>query len=185
MTLVLDRILISLRPLHHRLVLVLTCLVLSVATLVLDYLFGPVVQFPMLYMLPVILAASYHEPVLAIAMGVLLPFSRIVFDWMGDPDWHRPFPWLNYEIRAVVLGLTGYLAHETAERVRTFRSQVRQLAGILSLCSYCKKIHLPSGKWQEIDQFLAHNTDVQISHGLCGECVRDHYPELLPAGPTS
>lgn len=178
MLLFLEWLLQVLQPLHRTRQLLTVCVVLSVTTLLLDFAFGPVVQFPWLYLAPVLLAGTYHQPVAAVAMGVLLPFSRILFDWAGLPGWHVPFPWLNYGIRAVVLGLSGYLAHGTAERVRQLRSQVRQLAGILSLCSYCKKIHLATGKWQEIDQFLATHTDVQISHGVCDDCIHQYFPEL-------
>lgn len=56
--------------------------------------------------------------------------------------------------------------------------EIRQLEGLLPLCSFCKKIRLESGHWEQVDHYIINNTDAKISHGICPDCIREHYPEV-------
>ena len=75
-------------------------------------------------------------------------------------------------VGAQVLELQGHLA----ERVRELEdalTQVKQLQGLLPICSYCKKIRDEQNYWQRVDSYLSEHTDVMFSHGICPDCYRD------------
>lgn len=56
---------------------------------------------------------------------------------------------------------------------------VKKLQGILPVCMYCHKIRTDKESWQAIDRYLQVNTDADISHTLCPDCLEERYPESL------
>jgi len=48
--------------------------------------------------------------------------------------------------------------------------RVRQLRGLLPICSYCKKIRDDRNYWQQVEQYVSTHSEVQFSHGICPEC---------------
>jgi hypothetical protein len=61
--------------------------------------------------------------------------------------------------------------------------QVKQLSGLLPICSGCKKIRDDHGYWQQIESYIQEHSEADFSHGLCPECLEKLYPGLL-AGKT-
>lgn len=61
---------------------------------------------------------------------------------------------------------------------RRLHSEIKILRGILPLCSFCKKIRDDKGYWEQVDIYLRKYSEANISHSLCPECTRKHYPEL-------
>ena len=66
----------SAEPGRHRLPLTLYWVVVAIAVMLADFITGPHVQFPILYVLPVYLAACYDGRWLAMVFAVGLPFVR-------------------------------------------------------------------------------------------------------------
>lgn len=55
---------------------------------------------------------------------------------------------------------------------------VKALSGLLPICSYCKKIRDDEGYWQRLEAYIESHSDAQFSHGICYECLDEHFPEL-------
>lgn len=53
---------------------------------------------------------------------------------------------------------------------------VKQLKGLLPICSECKKIRDDRGYWQRIDQYIAEHSEADFTHSICPECARKLYP---------
>lgn len=53
------------------------------------------------------------------------------------------------------------------------------LHGILPICSHCKKIRDDEGAWTQIEEYIGMHSDVQFSHGICPDCLRKFYPEMV------
>jgi hypothetical protein len=53
---------------------------------------------------------------------------------------------------------------------------VRNLKGILPLCTYCKKIKDDSGKWEQVDVYIHKHSQADVSHGICPDCMKKYYP---------
>jgi len=57
-------------------------------------------------------------------------------------------------------------------------AQVKQLSGLLPICSYCKKIRDDKGYWQQIEEYISEHSEADFSHSLCPECLKKLYPEF-------
>jgi sigma-B regulation protein RsbU (phosphoserine phosphatase) len=55
-------------------------------------------------------------------------------------------------------------------------AQVKQLKGLLPICMYCKKIRKDKDYWQQIEDYIAHHSEAEFSHGVCPECYEKHSP---------
>lgn len=51
-------------------------------------------------------------------------------------------------------------------------SKVRQLEGIIPICSYCKKIRDDEKSWQQMEVYISDHSEAQFSHGICPECLK-------------
>ena len=68
-----------------------------------------------------------------------------------------------------MLGLQQKLAERVAE-LQTALSNVKQLRGLLPICSYCKRIRGDDQYWQQVEGYIASHSDAQFSHGICPSC---------------
>ena len=57
--------------------------------------------------------------------------------------------------------------------------QVRTLQGMLPICAHCKKIRDDQGYWQQLEAYISQHSTAQFSHGICPDCLREHYSELI------
>jgi PAS domain S-box-containing protein len=55
--------------------------------------------------------------------------------------------------------------------------EIKTLRGILPICSFCKKIRNDKGYWEQVDVYIRKHSQADISHGICPECLKKHYPE--------
>ena len=70
-----------------------------------------------------------------------------------------------------VLTLQERLAERVAE-LQSALSKVKQLSGLLPICSYCKRIRSDQNYWEQVDHYVAQHTDAEFSHGICPECFK-------------
>lgn len=68
-----------------------------------------------------------------------------------------------------VLGLQQALADRVAE-LETALTRIKQLQGLLPICSYCKSIRTDKDYWQKVEHYLSDHADVRFSHGICPQC---------------
>ncbi|MAR08205.1 MAG: diguanylate cyclase [Cyanobium sp. NAT70] len=52
-------------------------------------------------------------------------------------------------------------------------------SGMISTCSYCRKVKDDRGHWLYLDQYLSQRSNLSFSHGICDSCMRDHFPEVV------
>ena len=65
------------------------------------------------------------------------------------------------------------------DELRKAQGEVKQLRGLLPICSSCKKIRNDQGTWEAIEVYIRARSNAEFSHGICPECVTRLYPELL------
>jgi phosphoserine phosphatase RsbU/P len=88
------------------------------------------------------------------------------------------------ELRArVQVGLRiGDLQHSLADRVKALEealARVKQLQGLLPICSYCKKIRDDRNYWQQVESYISEHSEAQFSHSICPDCYEGRVkPEL-------
>lgn len=66
---------------------------------------------------------------------------------------------LQMELRKRVVDLEKALA------------EVKQLQGLLPICSDCKRIRDPHDRWHTIENYLAARTDATFTHSRCPKCL--------------
>ena len=76
-----------------------------------------------------------------------------------------------------VLSLQEKLAHRVSE-LQTALANVKQLRGLLPICSYCKRIRGDDQYWQQVEGYISEHSDAQFSHGICPACFETLAAEL-------
>lgn len=105
----------------------------------------------------------------------------------GDANLQRTF-WENrysplYDDAGVIAGLTVFVTDITerrraAEKLAkaqddlriSLENQLKQLRGIIPICSYCKKIRNDDQSWQQLEAYISAHSDALFSHGICPTC---------------
>jgi hypothetical protein len=49
--------------------------------------------------------------------------------------------------------------------------------GLIPVCMHCGKVREDGTRWTPMAAYLKIRLDVDVTHGLCPECLRKHYPE--------
>jgi sigma-B regulation protein RsbU (phosphoserine phosphatase) len=76
-----------------------------------------------------------------------------------------------------VLALQDRLADRVTELQKAL-SEVKQLSGLLPICSYCKRIRGDENYWERVESYITEHTDAQFSHGICPQCYETVLGEL-------
>lgn len=56
--------------------------------------------------------------------------------------------------------------------------QVKQLSGLLPICSSCKKIRDDDGYWQQVEVYIGQHSEATFTHGICPTCTKTLYPDF-------
>jgi len=93
----------------------------------------------------------------------------------GGADDYLVKPFDLEELRArVQVGIRmATLQERLAERVVELQaalSKVKQLSGLLPICSYCKRIRSDENYWEQVESYIGQHSDAQFSHGICPAC---------------
>ena len=67
---------------------------------------------------------------------------------------------------------------KTMQELKDALDEVKTLSGLLPICSYCKKIRDDKGYWNQIEEYISHNSDAEFSHSICRDCADIHYPDM-------
>jgi phosphoserine phosphatase RsbU/P len=62
--------------------------------------------------------------------------------------------------------------------------RVKQLQGLLPICSYCKKIRNDRNYWEQVDAYITSHSEAQFSHGVCPDCYEMHLKPQLARLPN-
>lgn len=154
---------------------------LALLVLLADYITGPRIQFPILYLAPVTLAAYHSGFAAGLALALLLAGSRLLF---GLLLWENPPPLseeaINAAILTMVLGVFAGLVNRLAIQQLALAKEIRVLRGLLPICSFCKKIRTSDNSWEQLEQYITDHSEAKFSHGFCPACAKKHYGVELP-----
>jgi len=60
---------------------------------------------------------------------------------------------------------------KTVSKLEAALAAVKQLQGIVPICSACKKIRQEDSTWMVLEEYISARSEARFSHGLCPECV--------------
>lgn len=55
---------------------------------------------------------------------------------------------------------------------------LKTLQGMLPICAHCKKVRDDQGYWTQIEQYVRAHSEAQFTHGICPECIEEHYGDV-------
>jgi phosphoserine phosphatase RsbU/P len=94
----------------------------------------------------------------------------------------KPFDREELRARVQVGARIVELQHSLADRVHALEealARVKQLQGLLPICSYCKKIRDDQNYWQQVENYISRHSEAQFSHSICPGCYEQLVkPEL-------
>ena len=145
--------------------------------LAVDFLAGPTIQFPITFVFPVALAAWHRGPRWSLALAIAQPLIRFSFNWVWESPWVLSISLVNLLIRVIVLcGFSWLVTHTVWQRHR-----IAALERLLPICAWCKRIRTEQDSWQPLDAYLSHQARLDVTHGICPDCLRKQMAEANPA----
>jgi sigma-B regulation protein RsbU (phosphoserine phosphatase) len=69
-----------------------------------------------------------------------------------------------------VLTLQERLADRVAE-LEAAVSNIKQLEGLIPICSYCKRIRSDGDDWEQMENYISEHSAAKFSHGICPSCM--------------
>ena len=89
---------------------------------------------------------------------------------------------LNLQREAVKKNLLlEKLRRELDERIAELEAtlaRVRQLEGIIPICSYCKKIRDDQDSWHQLEKYITAHSEARFSHGICPSCFEEQMMKM-------
>lgn len=76
---------------------------------------------------------------------------------------------VRVQVGARIIELQTKLAERVSE-LEVALNHVKQLQGILPICSYCKKIRNDLNYWQHVESYVSDHSQAEFSHSICPSC---------------
>ena len=144
-----------------------------------DFLAGPLVFFPFLFVIPVALMAWNCGLRTALWLGAILCIIRFGIQYAWGIPYALPVAIINGLIRLALLFFITFLCGKLSEQTQALRARVRTLEGLLPTCAYCKDIRDEEGEWQQMEEYVASRSAAQFTHGICPKCVAKHFSDAM------
>ena len=93
----------------------------------------------------------------------------------ADEYMTKPVDWGVLRARIQTGARIAALQQSLAQRVQELLGAldlVKQLSGLLPICSYCKRIRKDDGDyWQQLESYLSEHSEAEFSHSVCPDCL--------------
>lgn len=123
---------------------------------------------------------SFYLIILSARQGV----DNLIEGLSAGADDYVTKPFAGRELRSRidvgvrVIGLERMLAN----KVRLLESaleDVKQLRGLLPICSYCSKIRNDEDYWEQVESYISRRSNVEFSHSICPSCYEKYVQPML------
>ena len=128
------------------------------------------------------------DPKLKATFVVLISGMKTSADEQADgledgADGYIARPVSNRELKARIRAMVRILKAERErdqliDELQAALSKVKQLSGMLPICSHCKKIRDDKGYWKQIEAYVHSHSEAEFSHSICPICAKKYYPDL-------
>lgn len=150
-------------------------ILLAMLSVIIDYLSGPVYNFPVLVSIPIAFSTWHNGLVFGIIIGLFIMVGELYL----LTQWHDSISCIILAIYMIVRLLIMFSFIVLIDTISRQKKEIRILKGFLPICSFCKKIRDDSGTWIEIESYIDARSEAKFSHSLCPECAKEHYGQFL------
>ena len=63
-------------------------------------------------------------------------------------------------------------------RLMNAEARIERLEDLIPICAHCKKMRNDRGFWEQVETYLGARTGSVFSHGICPDCMAEHWPEV-------
>ncbi|MCU1382583.1 MAG: copR [Acidobacteria bacterium] len=121
-------------------------------------------------------AASLPSPVYLILLTARTSRHDLIAGLEAGADDYLTKPFDPDELRARI---------HVGQRTLGLMANIRQLTGLLPICSYCKRIRSDDDYWEQLDSYISEHTAARFSHGICPPCLKKAMAELDAPGDAA
>jgi CheY-like chemotaxis protein len=68
--------------------------------------------------------------------------------------------------------------NELLKKLKEQQEKIKDLSGLIPICSNCKKIRDDSGYWLQVEEYIRQHSSAEFTHSLCPICLKKLYPGL-------
>ena len=68
------------------------------------------------------------------------------------------------------------LVQERTQKLEKALVEIKTLKGSIAICMHCNDIRDDDGDWNQIEEYIHDRAEVNLSHGVCPDCVEKHSP---------
>ena len=119
-------------------------------------------------------ATPLRSPVYVILLTARTSRQDLVAGLDAGADDYLTKPFHPDELRARI---------RVGQRTLGLIANIKQLTGLLPICSYCKRIRSDHNYWEQVESYITDHTDALFSHDICPSCLVKATEE--PAEPAS
>lgn len=102
------------------------------------------------------------------------------YPFLRPIEWFAPIGYLidfGFNL-AFGIGLIMLIIQKINSDVLQSKKKIHTLQGMLPICASCKKIRDSKGYWNQIEDYLRKNADIEFTHGLCEACYEKYISEI-------
>jgi CheY-like chemotaxis protein len=120
---------------------------------------------------------SLRSPIYVILLTARTSRQDLVAGLEAGADDYLTKPFERDELRARI---------HVGRRTLALMANIKQLSGLLPICSYCKRIRSDTNYWEQVESYISDHTDARFSHGICPPCLAKALgePDATALGPT-
>ena len=165
--------------------IVAVCVAVSLAIDWLDYVTGEKYEFFIFYFAPIGVAAWHAGRGAGLFMAAVSAAAWSESDFLSHALYSPAVGLWDTLMRLTAFVILALVIAAIRDELREQRrlnaelagamAEIKQLKGILPMCTFCRKIRDGQNQWVPFERYIAQHTEAQVSHGMCPACYKKHY----------